>query len=165
MASVAETLQIATPSAHAIAFWLVAGIGMVLGPLVAVMLRRPDLRRAGVGGTRVFSWPATLAAALLVTGTLVGSAYVRHWTVFFAIQLGRDALVLTYHHPERRVDVPRDRLVEIGQHITGDKGERAFALVLICADGERLESAPLRLEACNALTQELRAWLRSPTPR
>ena len=161
----AEALPLDDVVSHEFSFWMVVAAAVALGGVVALLLRYPSLRRGGLSKGRSLRWRSCLIAAGAIIVPISGFAYGDHWTRFFAIEKSADRVTLTYHYPDRHVEILRSQIVSVGRRMVLTKGERSWSVVLMRDDGHHFVSTPLRAEACNVLTVELQAWSGVPAPK
>ncbi|MEZ5962517.1 MAG: hypothetical protein R3F56_01605 [Planctomycetota bacterium] len=159
-----QLLQLDDPANHAPVFWLMTIVGLAIGGIVTALLRFPHLRRPHFQSGQAWSWPMAVLGGLALATPIGGCAYARHWARFFALELRPDVLVLHYHSPKRECELRRADLREIVTQLTGDKGRRAWATVLVGADGSRFASTPLTATGVDTLARTVRAW-RDQGPR
>lgn len=147
------------PSGFEVHFWFLVLLGLALGTVVYVLLRRPAARRprfrtaTGVGG----GW--ALLAALLVAAPITWYAWTDSWGHFYSVDVGREALVLGFLYPPRTVRLPRGGGLTVTKRAVVRRSGVLYRLVLGDGGRRELSSQLMRPEEAEAALSRLRPAL------
>ncbi len=142
---------------HALQFWFLVAVGLLLGFVVYALLVYPRLRNIRFRQYRALSRRAGLAAGLSILFLISGSAYWANWRSFFVLELSPTALRLTYRFPTRTFEIPAERVGTITEQLTIDKTDHRL-LLIYDADGARHAGAPMRPDDLARVREELAKW-------
>jgi hypothetical protein len=93
------------PTGFYIYFWLFVTIALILGLVVYLLLRRPQMRRTQFKNRSPVSklWSALVAAAIALP--LIGYAYADSWLHFYTVSMKDEKLYINYIFPKRTVEI------------------------------------------------------------